>query len=112
MNLSFLLRRFGILFVDIEYVRIFVKLIHPPNTVMKSKDCRRIIEERRLQDGGPPVGWKERRRSVERRLPAVEEVEMSETEFFALLMANRRGTSDSRGSSPASAGDEPELAPA
>jgi len=32
---------------------------------------RRSTEDRRQSDGGPPDGWKERRRSVERRLPVV-----------------------------------------
>lgn len=62
---------------------------------MKPKDCRRKSDERRQQDAGPPTGWKERRRAVERRLPGVEEVEMSESEFFALLMRNRQKLRDS-----------------
>ncbi len=34
---------------------------------------RRQQDDRRLKDSGPPRGWRERRRSVERRLPEVEE---------------------------------------
>lgn len=30
---------------------------------------RRSPEDRRQSDGAPPAGWKERRRTVERRLP-------------------------------------------
>lgn len=64
---------------------------------MKPIDCRRKSDERRQEDIGPPAGWKERRRAVERRMPGVEEVEMSENDFFALLMRNRqksRGADD------------------
>ncbi len=41
----------------------------------KDKRCR---DDRRDRDIGPPEGWRERRRSVERRLPVVCEVPFSE----------------------------------
>jgi len=37
----------------------------------KKETERRSTEDRRQSDGGPPDGWKERRRTVERRLPVV-----------------------------------------
>jgi hypothetical protein len=43
----------------------------------KSKEKRRG-GDRRTQEGAPPKGWSERRRSVERRLPDVEEISFSE----------------------------------
>jgi hypothetical protein len=41
----------------------------------KEKRCR---EDRRDQEIGPPEGWRDRRRSVERRMPEVCEVPFSE----------------------------------
>lgn len=41
----------------------------------KDKRCR---DDRRDQDIGPPKGWRDRRRSVERRMPEVSEVPFSE----------------------------------
>lgn len=88
--MSFFIRRLDILFAEFDLVRIFAKSVFLPSFSMKPKDCRRKSDERRQLDSGPPAGWKERRRAVERRLPGVEEVEMSENEFFALLMRNRQ----------------------
>ncbi|RIX43117.1 MAG: hypothetical protein D3M94_17895 [Rhodocyclales bacterium GT-UBC] len=39
---------------------------------------KRIGADRRAIDAGPPSGWSERRRAVERRLPAVAEIPFSE----------------------------------
>lgn len=39
---------------------------------------RRATNDRRNDEVGPPAGWKERRRSVERRKPDVEEVTLDE----------------------------------
>jgi hypothetical protein len=41
----------------------------------------RDSEDRRGQDEGPPKGWLNRRHHVERRLPVVEETEMSASDF-------------------------------
>lgn len=41
----------------------------------KEKRCR---EDRRDREIGPPEGWRDRRRSVERRMPEVCEVPFSE----------------------------------
>jgi len=35
-------------------------------------------DDRRIHENGPPNGWRERRKSVERRLPEVREVPFSE----------------------------------
>ena len=43
--------------------------------------------ERRENDFGPPHGWRDRRRTVERRLPSVEEGLVSHKEWFRLLTA-------------------------
>ncbi len=49
-----------------------------------SKDYKeRAVSDRRDDDFGPPGGWKERRRTTERRIPAVEETAMSEDEWQA-----------------------------
>ncbi len=53
------------------------------------KKERRDID-RRKQDVGPPQGWQERRRKAERRLPTVVETDVSEQEFFKLLMLSNR----------------------
>ena len=41
---------------------------------MSSEADRRHIEDRRLDELGPPEGWRDRRRSVERRMISVGEV--------------------------------------
>jgi hypothetical protein len=45
---------------------------------MKSINNRRRSVDRREQELGPPKGWSERRKSVERRLPEVVEIPFSE----------------------------------
>lgn len=39
---------------------------------------KRLGDDRRGTDCGPPQGWRERRRSVERRHPEVQEISFSE----------------------------------
>ena len=51
--------------------------------------CRRKRIDRRQEDWGPPTGWRERRRTTERRLPEVREDEVSEAEFFHLVRLAR-----------------------
>jgi len=49
--------------------------------------------DRRTEDGEPPLGWRERRRRVERRMPMVKEDEISQNEWFkrmASFLAQRR----------------------
>jgi len=45
---------------------------------MATKYDRRTIHDRRLDEAGPPQGWGERRRTVERRMIAVAEVSYEE----------------------------------
>lgn len=45
---------------------------------MKNQNDKRKGKDRRTDDQGPPDGWRERRKSVERRLPEVEEIPFSE----------------------------------
>lgn len=48
--------------------------------------------DRRKRDSGAPAGWKERRRSTERRLPEVEEISIEE--FNRHMQANAAATPD------------------
>lgn len=50
---------------------------------MSSHHEQRSGKDRRKSEMGPPSGWKERRRSPERRLPDVQELSISE---FMLIM--------------------------
>lgn len=48
---------------------------------------RRRVGDRRADDQGPPHGWRDRRRAVERRLPLVEEDVISHKQWFRHLTA-------------------------
>jgi hypothetical protein len=61
---------------------------------MSASSNRREKQERRHTEAGPPAGWRERRRSVERRLPSVEETEISETDWHAYFVATRQKIED------------------
>lgn len=50
---------------------------------------RRRRGDRRVADQGPPPRCSERRRLVERRIPRVEEVDVSDAEWEALFAARR-----------------------
>ena len=39
---------------------------------------KRSGRDRRIEDRGPPDGWRDRRKTVERRIPDVEEIPFSE----------------------------------
>jgi hypothetical protein len=56
---------------------------------MSSSANRRARTERRDQDLGPPSGWKDRRRSVERRMPEIREIAMPVAEFIAILRSTQ-----------------------
>ena len=56
---------------------------------MPSLMNRRDRIERRDQDLGPPSGWKDRRRSVERRMPEIREIAMPAAEFIAILRSTQ-----------------------
>ena len=45
---------------------------------MSDRNEKRCCEDRRLDESGPPSGWRERRRTVERRQPEVREITFSE----------------------------------
>lgn len=55
-----------------------------------TKEKKQRNAERRETENGPPSGWKERRRSVERRLPEVQLADISEEQFFSELLALKR----------------------
>ena len=57
---------------------------------------RRLSGDRRRHDGGPPAGWRDRRRSVERRQPAVGTVQVSEDDWERYF-----GNSRSKAATPA-----------
>lgn len=42
------------------------------------KQKQRSGDDRRVAELGPPAGWRERRKAVERRLPEVKEIPFSE----------------------------------
>ncbi|PKO33394.1 MAG: hypothetical protein CVU34_12625 [Betaproteobacteria bacterium HGW-Betaproteobacteria-7] len=50
---------------------------------MRNKFERRDCADRRQDEVGPPSGWKDRRRRTERRIPELDECEVSETEWLA-----------------------------
>lgn len=45
---------------------------------MNARPRKRSGDDRRDQEVGPPNGWRDRRRSVERRMPDVEDIPFSE----------------------------------
>jgi hypothetical protein len=47
--------------------------------------------DRREEDIGPPAGWRDRRRHVERRIPETQEIEVSEDEW-ATYFGNGNGS--------------------
>lgn len=56
---------------------------------MVVKDEKRNGEDRRCKESGPPRGWRERRRHVERRNLAVDDIPMAEWLAYRLLPARR-----------------------
>ena len=57
---------------------------------MEAKNYHRTRTERRIDDTGPPSGWRERRKNVERRRPEVREISFSE--WIACMRKAPRGT--------------------
>jgi len=49
-------------------------------------DARNFPQDRRNEDIGPPVGWRDRRATAERRLPIVLEDALTEAEWFRLMV--------------------------
>jgi len=56
-------------------------MVHRNQQTCVLQDLRKTAD-RRTDDGEPPVGWRERRRKVERRMPTVGEDEISQSEWF------------------------------
>jgi hypothetical protein len=54
---------------------------------------RRAGNERRTEEAGPPAGWSDRRRSVERRLPEVGEASFAE--WLTQFRGRQRSTENS-----------------
>lgn len=57
----------------------------------------RQLDDRRANDLGPPSGWRERRRTVERRLPTIEEGTVSLREWhqhFLAFVAQRKSAAE------------------
>ncbi len=48
---------------------------------------KRSNEDRRVSEEGPPSGWRERRKTVERRLPRVWEISLAEWSYQARIRA-------------------------
>jgi hypothetical protein len=55
---------------------------------MQTKKDKRAGNDRRLDEQGPPEGWRERRKSVERRYPEVREIPFADWLFH---LRERRG---------------------
>ncbi|NJD24400.1 MAG: hypothetical protein FIB06_03240 [Betaproteobacteria bacterium] len=53
----------------------------PPAEHAGHHDQRAEHPDRRIEDNGPPSGWKERRKHVERRIPHPEEVDISDDDW-------------------------------
>jgi len=49
---------------------------------MSRNNERRAASDRRQDEIGPPSGWKERRRRTERRMPEIDEHEVTESEWL------------------------------
>lgn len=69
--------------------------------------------DRRKEDIGPPNGWRDRRRTVERRLPEVEEESMSpdawaeQCSAYAAWLAKQRSEAAERTEAAGQAGEAP-----
>ena len=74
---------------------------------MKRTEKRGPNEDRRIEDVGPPSGWRDRRRHVERRIPKTEEVEVTDEEW-ATYFANPSRKSADQAPAQVDAPDTPE----
>ena len=61
---------------------------------MSGDTAARKSEDRRIEDIGPPNGWRDRRRTVERRLPLVEESVISDAEWHHYFVAGKKAVKD------------------
>ena len=74
---------------------------------MKNIDKRSPHEDRRIDDIGPPEGWRDRRKRVERRIPTSHEVEVSDAEWIEYFANPAKNATN-----PAKKAAEDEHAPA
>ena len=63
---------------------------------MKRAELRAAPTDRRVEDIGPPGGWRERRKHVERRIPETFEIEVSADEWAAYFGANGQSVHSSK----------------
>jgi len=78
------------------------------HTEHRHPNCREF-HDRRSEELGPPGGWRERRLSVERRLPIVQEDIISEAEWFkrlAQFITKKRAAEKAHGEAPADSQDD------
>ena len=67
------------------------------STVMnKQANKRGVNDDRRIEDIGPPDGWRDRRRHVERRIPTAEEVEVSAEDWETYFVKPAKKTTPTR----------------
>ena len=59
----------------------------PSKRLTPANQDLRKAGDRRVDDLGPPMGWKERRRRVERRMPVVNEDEFTRSDWFGQMAA-------------------------
>lgn len=79
------------------------------STTKTHPECRRRGGDRRKNDAGPPAGWAERRRSVERRLPEVVELPMPLShwqEYLAAYVAQLTGMAQPESAPPEPGSDQ------
>lgn len=73
---------------------------------MEKKEKRGNTLDRREEDSGPPPGWRDRRRHVERRIPKTQEIEVSDDEW-ATYFGNGNGANGGDGNATAGESGEP-----
>ena len=71
---------------------------------MKNNGERRTLNDRRDEDYGPPRGWRDRRRTTERRIPEIAEQRISESEWL-FYFGNPRPAVAMQGAASESAAD-------
>lgn len=72
----------------------------------KSKNQRGTKIDRREEDIGPPSGWRDRRRHVERRIPETREIEVSDDEWSSYFGNGSNGANGANGTTTAGEPDK------
>lgn len=57
---------------------------------MSKENRQRTIQDRRVDESGPPHGWKDRRRRTERRIPEIVEFVATESEWLMYFGPSRQ----------------------